>query len=53
MLQFSLATIGLVAVIQCTYRHYRHYEKLKAENAMLRQQWKKSMTTPPSRDTEA
>lgn len=43
MFQIGLATIGFTAVIHLSFRHYREYEKLKSENSLLRERWKKTI----------
>jgi len=43
MIKNLLATVGIAVVFHYGYQHYLRYQRLKAENACLRERWKESV----------
>ncbi|MGG4579124.1 hypothetical protein [Alcaligenes sp. Me129] len=48
MIKNLCAVVGFAMIAHYSYQHYLQYQRLKAENALLRQRWKECADTKPN-----
>lgn len=52
MIKNLLATVGFTVIAHCGYQHYLRYQRLKTENAFLRERWKACLTGDTAKNSD-